>query len=99
MIDVRQRHISGGFASAHSYIAHFDMQAKGNGVEASNFRVSASDALDFRDRATPNQILKRVGRDIPEPRDQAQDAGSGEDRKSTRLNSSHRCISYAVFCL
>src|SRR5437879_2255300 len=25
-------------------------------------------------------------------------AGTG-DRKSTRLNSSHRCISYAVFCL
>src|ERR1017187_7659324 len=29
------------------------------------------------------------------------DADSGDviDRKSTRLNSSHRCISYAVFCL
>src|SRR5437879_7765249 len=31
------------------------------------------------------------------------DAGACEsdkgDRKSTRLNSSHRCISYAVFCL
>src|SRR5437762_9925838 len=26
-------------------------------------------------------------------------AGKLEDRKSTRLNSSHRCISYAVFCL
>src|SRR5437762_7166542 len=26
-------------------------------------------------------------------------AGPGPDRKSTRLNSSHRCISYAVFCL
>src|SRR5437764_3857048 len=25
--------------------------------------------------------------------------GSWTDRKSTRLNSSHRCISYAVFCL
>src|SRR5437879_10606246 len=25
--------------------------------------------------------------------------GQGTDRKSTRLNSSHRCISYAVFCL
>src|ERR1017187_7649816 len=24
---------------------------------------------------------------------------SSIDRKSTRLNSSHRCISYAVFCL
>src|SRR2546426_5080781 len=25
--------------------------------------------------------------------------GSGQDRKSTRLNSSHLVISYAVFCL
>src|SRR5437762_7158536 len=25
--------------------------------------------------------------------------GLARDRKSTRLNSSHRCISYAVFCL
>src|SRR5437762_9004872 len=25
--------------------------------------------------------------------------GYARDRKSTRLNSSHRCISYAVFCL
>src|ERR1017187_10996699 len=25
--------------------------------------------------------------------------GVAVDRKSTRLNSSHRCISYAVFCL
>src|SRR5437764_10092581 len=27
------------------------------------------------------------------------DLNGGADRKSTRLNSSHRCISYAVFCL
>src|SRR5256885_8146602 len=27
------------------------------------------------------------------------DASAGEDRKSTRLNSSHLVISYAVFCL
>src|SRR5437762_9115904 len=26
-------------------------------------------------------------------------ASENKDRKSTRLNSSHRCISYAVFCL
>src|SRR5437762_10794508 len=43
--------------------------------------------------ARPGQRLRR-------------DAGTGprvrslrEDRKSTRLNSSHRCISYAVICL
>src|SRR5437899_8003947 len=29
----------------------------------------------------------------------ARDLGSGLDRKSTRLNSSHLGISYAVFCL
>src|SRR5437763_11426745 len=29
----------------------------------------------------------------------ARDVQCSEDRKSTRLNSSHRCISYAVFCL
>src|SRR5690625_5352972 len=34
------------------------------------------------------------------PRVGDQDAdGAGEDRKSTRLNSSHVAISYAVFCL
>src|SRR5208337_5669971 len=30
---------------------------------------------------------------------QRQDQDRHRDRKSTRLNSSHRCISYAVFCL
>src|SRR5437762_4797519 len=29
----------------------------------------------------------------------AEELGMSLDRKSTRLNSSHRCISYAVFCL
>src|SRR5256885_7441863 len=31
--------------------------------------------------------------------DRAGRAGAGGDRKSTRLNSSHLVISYAVFCL
>src|SRR5207248_5717471 len=31
--------------------------------------------------------------------DRAQNSLQPEDRKSTRLNSSHRTISYAVFCL
>src|SRR5437763_11008278 len=35
---------------------------------------------------------------IGEKNFRAIDQGAG-DRKSTRLNSSHRCISYAVFCL
>src|SRR5258705_8632891 len=31
--------------------------------------------------------------------DDGHDGGTGKDRKSTRLNSSHLGISYAVFCL
>src|SRR5437763_4801919 len=33
------------------------------------------------------------------PKRRATIGDAGGDRKSTRLNSSHRCISYAVFCL
>src|SRR5437762_6445504 len=33
------------------------------------------------------------------PRGAGEERRSLPDRKSTRLNSSHRCISYAVFCL
>src|SRR5437762_4751051 len=54
-----------------------------------------------------HQLWSRSGRrldgipSLPFPRDRDQRKGRDtvEDRKSTRLNSSHRCISYAVFCL
>src|SRR3712207_7529642 len=41
----------------------------------------------------PQHVARRVGRAGSRPRH------DGEDRKSTRLNSSHANISYAVFCL
>src|SRR5436189_3001397 len=40
----------------------------------------------------PLTIIKTLARESNLPPE-------AEDRKSTRLNSSHRCISYAVFCL
>src|SRR5689334_24080245 len=42
-----------------------------------------------------------LGAGVPGPLVHAADAGRGirADRKSTRLNSSHSSISYAVFCL
>src|SRR3970040_2256115 len=57
----------------------------------------------------PYTTLFRSPRPVPRP-GRASDAGLllerlhvlqllSRDRKSTRLNSSHRCISYAVFCL
>src|SRR2546430_6036702 len=54
------------------------------------------DAIVHRDRGRPvAQLGERVG-DVGHHRVHLL---AGEDRKSTRLNSSHSQISYAVFCL
>src|SRR5437762_5072409 len=46
----------------------------------------------FRSRRTASSSMPFNGRTACSPT-------WVRDRKSTRLNSSHRCISYAVFCL
>src|SRR3712207_8620124 len=43
--------------------------------------------------------LGLLGDADPLPQRQPQVVGGAQDRKSTRLNSSHANISYAVFCL
>src|SRR5689334_23503557 len=57
---------------------------------------------EFRQVAGPGIIAQAVlGRHAEAPVLEALGVhqGVGEDRKSTRLNSSHSSISYAVFCL
>src|SRR5437762_7062665 len=65
----------------------------------------SSDLFQLRDRRVPvrgpsltkrNAALPAHG---PAVRGLAAPRFAWSDRKSTRLNSSHRCISYAVFCL
>src|SRR5437762_4544703 len=79
----------------------------GNAVDEAEARVDAT--LDD-DCAVSPRVVREVAPDVRLwPRSASTrgcccdaDAISGggiEDRKSTRLNSSHRCISYAVFCL
>src|SRR5437764_1909192 len=48
-------------------------------------------AVAARDKHRQRELLREAGVPIPQ--------FAVQDRKSTRLNSSHRCISYAVFCL
>src|SRR5437764_4765334 len=61
-------------------------------------------------RSADDLARRRVGEQATVQRGSARDSrcgassrraprGDRRDRKSTRLNSSHRCISYAVFCL
>src|SRR3712207_7754501 len=55
------------------------------------------DPRALRERAAAGR-LPRLGVPPRDHRDREPDADA-EDRKSTRLNSSHANISYAVFCL
>src|SRR5437773_8530230 len=53
-----------------------------------------------RHRGTDNDAAERPGpRGRHERRGEPRREGEARDRKSTRLNSSHITISYAVFCL
>src|SRR5690242_21284401 len=49
--------------------------------------------------ALPISAAARARRSGPRPGTAAGPAADARDRKSTRLNSSHMSISYAVFCL
>src|SRR3712207_7264979 len=64
---------------------------------------SRVEAEDPRDPGQPQEPGGGVAQARPDPAGEAQDAdpdvGLGVDRKSTRLNSSHANISYAVVCL
>src|SRR3989442_7304939 len=74
------------------------------------YTLSLHDALPiwFSTRIIPQPLLQMIcedrrritQREVNRGRDQAEaDVVVGRDRKSTRLNSSHVRISYAVFCL
>src|SRR5437762_11472173 len=76
----------------------FSCSAFCGSLEHSEARISASCALTYLPpfATLRTAVLSSVGAlslvMYPEP-------PARKDRKSTRLNSSHRCISYAVFCL
>src|SRR5437762_11345305 len=60
-----------------------------------------SGELGRRLRPLPDVLVGHRHRGVADERRPAgeQLVEQAADRKSTRLNSSHRCISYAVFCL
>src|SRR5437879_11418179 len=58
-----------------------------------NLSAAISALMSGHAYATSSLIAKRLGTFRGYP------SNEKPDRKSTRLNSSHRCISYAVFCL
>src|SRR5438552_13735233 len=63
------------------------------------YTLSLHDALPIlAERSEPRAAI-RLSRSLFNVSSSGRDAGFAGDRKSTRLNSSHQIISYAVFCL
>src|SRR3712207_7344891 len=75
--------------------------SRGGGDEHDRARVAG--AVGVRDAVRGEHVLARAERDglrVARPqRQRAREHVEALDRKSTRLNSSHANISYAVFCL
>src|SRR5262245_63630408 len=84
-------------------VAAFTLAASGDPQELTLRKLAIADAAGTRrieagvnkDGAAVIQVLDSKGR----ARFEAATSPDGLDRKSTRLNSSHLGISYAVFCL
>src|SRR5256885_10629579 len=105
LISSRRRHtrLQGDWSSD---VCSSDLHARlANGVHARIAGLGAGDVLvgELADQALgigPG-LLVGLAHDDVQPHAQADLAAllRGADRKSTRLNSSHLVISYAVFCL
>src|SRR3712207_8552208 len=65
-----------------------------NGLVVAARAATRARSLIFRER-----VVEQFSRDGADDLGTADVVLDGEDRKSTRLNSSHANISYAVFCL
>src|SRR2546422_7828802 len=73
-----------------------DPQAVAHGEEAGHGLIEAADS---HDAVLTGDHGEPVGCANPDPVGRGSEAEHVLDRKSTRLNSSHGYISYAVFCL
>src|SRR5207249_12285015 len=64
-------------------------------------RLLGEELQEPRGHAAPDHRgdVQQVPRIVPKAAHSGREQGSYRDRKSTRLNSSHVSISYAVFCL
>src|SRR5258708_14177555 len=57
------------------------------------------DSATYKSEHQAEEPLERLRRENPRSRNAREVGPCALDRKSTRLNSSHQIISYAVFCL
>src|SRR5437660_5496521 len=68
-------------------------------VSVSGIAISGTDAANYSANTTASTTADITVRSLTVSASGVNRVYNGTDRKSTRLNSSHVAISYAVFCL
>src|SRR5712692_4909623 len=89
-------HLRGSVMEARDVALIFRKPVGNFQTERDGLGVNAVGAADLRGVA---EFVRAQIEDFPEHHEGAFDQPGSVDRKSTRLNSSHSSISYAVFCL
>src|SRR5439155_24053957 len=78
----------------HTLSLHDALPISSPPIDMDARRAASKQAFEANLPSTPGSQIKAVGSQVA-----ADAVGTVQDRKSTRLNSSHVAISYAVFCL
>src|SRR5574337_1657634 len=90
-------------ASAQACAACHGAQGQGGGIfpriAGQPVEFLQNELRFFRSGARPNPMMQPVTKNLSDADIAALAGYFSTDRKSTRLNSSHHSISYAVFCL
>src|SRR5258708_11234039 len=82
------------------YTTLFRSEAVLRGVQVRSLVQRIADGgVDVDPALCKRRCVARLEADVPEIRRSRIEHERAQDRKSTRLNSSHQIISYAVFCL
>src|SRR5437764_7606193 len=91
MIDLSKQTVLPGFMDVHTHVL-----LQGDVTAAEYDEQLLKESIPYRAILAARNAQIALSHGFTAMRDSAICA---LDRKSTRLNSSHRCISYAVFCL
>src|SRR5207244_9544518 len=81
---------TGALGVAQTWLSNVVGQRVMHDLRTAVYRHLQRLSLAFFTRTRTGEVQSRIANDI---------GGVQKDRKSTRLNSSHQIISYAVFCL
>src|SRR3989449_5037064 len=89
------------FSSVGGETVHAQWQVRVNAPGEAHYRVRVTNTSVLAEQEVVTRVPELVVPPVDNPRNQGPFplVADGRDRKSTRLNSSHGYISYAVFCL